>query len=295
MSEKFEKTRYVLGKGCTLSHTVGMSAERSTLSYYHYNTDCVFYYFIEGGGNIKIEGNNYPVSKGDLILINPSELFVCEIEGNAPHERLVLRVNYGVLDNFLQDGTSLLFPLYNRKKGSGNYISKDKVEKTGINNCLKEIYIHAKADNPSNNILAICKAVEMVNLCSTQISCSDTKTENNSGNSLINEILVYLNEHFCDNITIEDIAVSFYIEKSYLSHLFKKCVGISLWNYVIYKRLNHFNDMICKGASIEEACTSAGFQNYSNFFRLYKKYTNTTPSEFKERMHKRTISKIVSD
>jgi peptidoglycan hydrolase-like protein with peptidoglycan-binding domain len=136
-----------------------MSAETSTLSYYHYNKDCVFYYFIEGGGNIKVEGKNYPVAKGDLILINPSELFVCKIEGKAPHERLVLRINYGVLDNFLQDGTSLLAPLYNRKKGVGNYIPRNTVEKAGIDNYLRDIYTYAKAQKPSSNILAICKAV----------------------------------------------------------------------------------------------------------------------------------------
>jgi AraC-like DNA-binding protein len=286
MSEKFKKSRYVLGKGCTISHTVGMSAETSTLSYYHYNKDCVFYYFIEGGGNIKVEGKNYPVAKGDLILINPSELFVCKIEGKVPHERLVLRVNYGVLDNFLQDGTSLLAPLYNRKKGVGNYIPRNTVEKAGIDNYLRDIYTYAKAQKPSSNILAICKAVELANLCATQFTSSDIKSENHSGNPLINKILVYLNEHFRENMTIEDISASFYVEKSYLSHLFKNHVGISLWKYVIYKRLNYFNDMICKGASIEEACACAGFQNYSNFFRLYKKYTNTTPSEFKARINK---------
>jgi YesN/AraC family two-component response regulator len=174
-------------------------------------------------------------------------------------------------------------------KDFANDINANKVsdfEKAGIDNYLRDIYTYAKAQKPSSNILAICKAVELANLCATQFTSSDIKSENHSGNPLINKILVYLNEHFRENMTIEDISASFYVEKSYLSHLFKNHVGISLWNYVIYKRLNYFNDMICNGVSIEEACACAGFQNYSNFFRLYKKYTNTTPSEFKARINK---------
>jgi len=285
LNGSYKKTRYVMGKGVSISHTWGESAEKSTLSYSHYTKDCMFYYFIKGKGSIKVEGRIYDIEEGDIILVNPSELFMCEIYGNAFHERLVLRVNHAILDNFLQDGASLISPFYNREKGNGNHIPCRIVESSGIKNHMEEIFMHAKSSQPSENILAVCKTIELLSDFS-KLKFFDAKTDNTSGNPLIDNVLTYLNEHFRENMTIEYVASLFHIEKSYLSHLFKEHVGIPLWNYVICKRLNYFNDIICQNQSIDEAYVLAGFQNYSNFFRLYKKYMNMTPSEFKRQNDK---------
>ena len=93
----------------------------------------------------------------------------------------------------------------------------------------------------------------------------------------------YIKENLSEELSCKKVAEYVYLSESRFSHLFKKHVGVSLWNYVIYKRLNYFNDLICQDYSINEACLMSGFQNYSNFFRLYKKHMNITPSEFKQK------------
>ncbi|MBP3337628.1 MAG: helix-turn-helix domain-containing protein [Clostridia bacterium] len=281
MNKDYKKTRYILGKGCSISHTSGKSAGKSTLSFSHYTTDCMFYYFIKGNGNIKIEGRNYDIDAGDIIMVNPSEQYMCKISDNTFHERLVLRVNYDVLKNFSEDAKELILPFYERKKGSGNKIYAKTAEELGIKKLLEEIFELSAKNTPSKNVLAICKSIELLSAILKGISANERNSENE--NPLISKVLVFLNGHFCENISISLIASKFNIDKSYLSHLFKECVGVSVWNYVIYKRLNFFNDLICKNYSIDEAYLAVGFQNYSNFFRLYKKYMKMTPSEFKKR------------
>jgi len=76
------------------------------------------------------------------------------------------------------------------------------------------------------------------------------------------------------------------MNSSYLSHLFKDRVGMSLWNYVILRRLHRFNDLLQNGCSIEQACYEVGFQNYANFFRLYKKHMGLTPTQYKKQLQK---------
>ena len=85
---------------------------------------------------------------------------------------------------------------------------------------------------------------------------------------------------------LEEIAKQFYADKYYISHLFKEQVGVTLWNYVIFRRLTAFNDLIRANTPIEDACFRVGFQNYSNFFRLYKKHMQMTPREFKQSVGK---------
>ena len=279
MNEQYQKTRYIYGKGCSLSHTVGMSAEKSTLSYLHHAKDCIILYFIKGSGNVKIEGKKYTIAEGDVILINPSELFMCEIYSNTHHERLVLRVNHSIMENFSQDGSSMLLPLYKRENGSKNHIPHDLVESIGAQKYMEEIFKYAKCSSPSQKILAVCKTIELLNVVSEYLS-SNKKPASAVSNNLINDVVNFINAHFHENVSVESIASEFHIDKSYLSHLFKEYVGIPLWNYVICKRVNYFNDLVIQNRSIEEAYVLAGFQNYSNFFRLYKKHMNMTPSEF---------------
>lgn len=49
---------------------------------------------------------------------------------------------------------------------------------------------------------------------------------------------------------------------------------------------NHpaFHALVRNGHSIEDASWQAGFANYSNFFRLYKKHTGMTPIQFKKQL-----------
>ena len=245
----------------------------------------MFYYFIKGCGNIKIEGKIYDIQEGDIILINPSELYRCEIYDTSFHERLVLRINHSILDNFSDDASPLVNPFFKRKKGCMNHISAKILEETGIKKVLEDIYRKVTVSTSVENVLAVCKTMEFLSLLKNQIVASNDSKDKKNENPLINELLFYINEHFCENISVLSLAKAFTINESYLSHLFKEYVGISLWNYVTLKRLNHFNNLIYKNYSIEEAYTTVGFKNYSNFFRLYKKYMNMTPSEYKRNAH----------
>ena len=111
---------------------------------------------------------------------------------------------------------------------------------------------------------------------------SDTKMQDNP---IVNRVLEYLNGHLYEDINLDQIAETFSVAPSYLSHLFKKQTGFSLWNYVIYRRIYQFNELVKNHCPLEEASRQVGFHNYSNFYRLYKKYMNMTPMQFKKECH----------
>ena len=281
MEEGFKKERYFFGKGCSISHTYGKSAGRSTLSFSHYTTSCMFLYFISGCANIKVEGGSYDINEGDIILVNPSELYMCEIFASSFHERIVIRVDHSIMDNFSDDASELIIPFFKREKGVGNYIPSKSAKEMGVNKIFGEIFTMAKQKLPEKNVLAVCKTMELLANLKGQIAHADKKLKRE--NPLINKVLVYINENFYVDLSIPYLAEKFNVNESYLAHLFKEYVGISPWNYIISKRLNYFNSLLSQGVSIEAGYVMAGFQNYSNFFRLYKKYMNMTPSEFKRR------------
>ena len=100
-----------------------------------------------------------------------------------------------------------------------------------------------------------------------------------SSNQKILTVLNYLNEHLADDISIEKLADTFYINRYYLMHTFKEETGYSIGNYLSTKRLLLARDLITSGVPITTACYESGFKNYSTFSRAYLKLFGHTPRE----------------
>jgi len=283
MHENFNKTIYESDLGYIVSYTTGFSAEASTLSYMHQTSQCMLYYFITGSGNIKIEGKQYNFNDGDIIILNPSEMFCCSVDANKYHERIVLHFSDRLLKNFPKDCSLLYSPFINREKGVSNHISSAIVKKYSLDTMMKSLLATVQSTSSVKEILALCKITESLSVICEMLENQDFKnTVPATENCLINKILKFLNIHFEEEISMESIAREFNIDKSYLAHLFKEHVGTSVWNYVIFHRISYFNEIVSEGTNIGDACQLAGFNNYSNFFRLYKKHMQMTPLEFKK-------------
>ena len=283
MLKNFNKTSFESDLGYEITHTAGLSAENSTISYPHQTPQFMLYYFIHGSGNIKIEGKNYHINDGDIIILNPSEMFCCSVDANKYHERIVLHFTDNMLNHFPKDCSNLYSPFLNRKKGASNHISSEMVKKHGIDTIMKSLYLSVQSSSSAKEILVLCKITELLCILREISEKADSqRTINSTENTVINNVLEYLNNHFREEINIDTVAKEFNIDKSYLSHLFKDCVGTSVWSYVIFRRISYFNDIVNKGVNIEQASRLAGFNNYSNFFRLYKKHTGITPTEYKK-------------
>lgn len=283
MEQNFKKVFYNNRPGYSLTHTCGHSAGGSTLNHPHFCPDYMLFYFIHGTGNIKIEGKHYEFHPGDLIITNPSELFHCTIDPNVYHERIVLHISDSFLSNFPYDPKPLFRIFQDRSKGIGNQIPANIVKSNQLDFLFTQILQLLQNNTPETDIEAICKIgilLSTLNRFTKHPPVPNTAMQ--QSDPIIEQVLDYLNAHFTEQISIATVADVFNINESYLSHLFKEHTGMSLWNYVILRRLHKFNSQIKNDLSVEEACYRVGFQNYSNFFRLYKKYMGISPLAYKK-------------
>ena len=287
MAASFQKILYDKQQGFCLHHTVGEEASGSTTKYAHRYTANMLLYFICGTGSIRIEGKQYDIHEGDIILVNPNELFCCTVDSNVYHERIVLYVTDSVYDNFSFATPNLLAPFTDRDPGVGNRIPAKAVQANGLDALLHTLLKLCQHPTPTSGLLSACKLAELLVQLKPASTHNPSAEISKHDNPLIDDILVYINSHYQQDISLSAIADHFSFHKSYLSHLFTEQMGMSLWNYVILRRLNAFDELIRQGVPIEEACYQVGFQNYSNFFRLYKKYTGMTPIQFKKQLLKK--------
>ena len=265
MDGGYKKTVYNL-PGFQLTHTVGADAGGSTTDYPHLNTERMLLYFIHGSGNVMLGDRSYRIHPGDLLLTHPGQLYHCAIDPHIFHERVVVHISQTFFQQFPCDISHL-------QNKQSRYLPSNIA--SGLAPKLTELL--GLADQQA---LAVCKLTELLAQLAeiTEAANSDTPQENR----LIDRVLTYLNENFNKPISVDTVAVQFHITGSYLAHLFKEHTGLSLWNYVILRRLQLVNSLLRQGLSAEDACYRAGFDNYANFYRLYKKHLGMTPSQYKK-------------
>ena len=106
--------------------------------------------------------------------------------------------------------------------------------------------------------------------------CGHIPRRTEKSNRLIVDIMIYLCEHFREDLRLEDLASSFGYEKTYLSRTFNKYMGMNLREYlnrlridaVLKERRDNPDVPIYK---IAEAC---GFENQNTFYRALNKYSS---------------------
>ena len=91
--------------------------------------------------------------------------------------------------------------------------------------------------------------------------------------------IAYIDEHFLEQVSIEDIAKHLNFSASSLAHRFKNIMNISIYNYILKKKLTYAYGLIRSGTPATIAAQRCGFGEYSGFYKLYKKYFGISPAQ----------------
>lgn len=91
----------------------------------------------------------------------------------------------------------------------------------------------------------------------------------------------YISLHYKDEISLNEISEILHVSRSHLSTLFKKNVGVSFTDYLIDFRLNRALEIYQeKRLPLTIIAELVGYQNYSQFSKIFKKRKGKSPREF---------------
>ncbi len=110
-----------------------------------------------------------------------------------------------------------------------------------------------------------------------------------SANRLPNYVIdarSYINLHYAERITLDDLSRSISINKFYLQKLFKRCIGLSPNEYLIHTRLTHAKQHLrTTSRAISQVAMDVGINNIGHFVTLFKRYEGITPSAYRRRWY----------
>lgn len=105
-----------------------------------------------------------------------------------------------------------------------------------------------------------------------------------TNNNIIGRVKNFIEENYCNEITLEKIANHVYLNTTYLSELFKKETGMSFIEYKTILRINHAKKLLeSTDLNASEISTRIGYTDSKYFSKLFKKITGSTITEFRKK------------
>lgn len=108
---------------------------------------------------------------------------------------------------------------------------------------------------------------------------------NSSRDSVLDDILYYIEHNYPSNLKLENIAVLFGYNSSYLGKIFNKNVGESFNSYVDQVRIRHAIELLVENKhKVYEIAELVGYKNVDYFHKKFKKYVGESPAEYRKKL-----------
>lgn len=240
----------------------------------HIHDRCEIFFILSGDISYLVEGSYYTLDSFDLMVMRPAEAHRAKIESSTKYERYVINLPLSFVDQIDPEGR-LKQPFNNRPLGKGNLYHFSE-EDAGI--LLKLFQDMNRNTNEYDRNLSIRThlplLLDIIYRKYKEQECLDSMPP-----SMSERIILYVNKHIYEDLSIPKLASHFYLSPSQFSRVFKQATGSAPWDYITQKRLTAAKEKIRSGIPAWQAGTDCGFSDYSTFYRAYRKLYGSAPSK----------------
>lgn len=244
----------------------------------HFHNHYEILYFIKGDAYYMVEGNNYALTEGDLLITNPRELHCPVFKSKNEYKRTVITIKPSFLSDFITEKYSPFYALDKRNLGSQNRIPCEIVKKYNLHEKIAMLEYYYKGNLRESEIMIKTYLIQLL------VALNNIVLQENplGKTSNIDIVLQYINRHLTDKLTLLSLEKEFHLSKYHIAHSFKEKTGLTIMEYITKKRLVLAKEMILDGVSLNEAAEKVGFSDYSNFYRSFKKAMGFSPKDLRK-------------
>lgn len=226
-----------------------------SLKHAHYFSE--LFYIRSGSGKFLVENRELPVTRDDLLIINPNVEHTEMSAGDDPLDYIVLGVE-GLSFTFDETEDFLLYNYKEYREKLLFYFESILEEISGkaanyelvCQNQLEILLIHIMRH--SQRAFSVAPAQKISPECS--------------------RIKKYIDSHFAEDITLALLAERVHLNKFYLVHAFTRCYGMSPMSYLSDRRIQCSRELLeSTDHSIAQIAQLAGFSSQSYFSQSFRK------------------------
>ena len=223
----------------------------------HFHSGVEVLYSVEGPLEVYVNGVKNAVNTGGLIVIDGNDVHCVDVVGKYK----VMIIPNNLLADFVA--------LKGKRTFGTNSIAEPGEEIVEIIRRIDETKLNILSEKGYVNLL-LALIVEKTGL----------KAEKKGNLSTMRDVLNYINEHFTENITLDNLSKQFGYNKCYFSETFNKVLGMNLSTYLNAVRLENFSKRVLRGEPIVDAAYACGFGGINTFYRAFRARYKSSPAEY---------------
>ena len=270
LQTKFSTRQYMLSRDFEIYYYNEPASEKVSIHSHDYYE---FYFFLEGDVSIWIEGEQYPLKYGDMVLIPPGIKHMAMVHGNEiPYRRFVFWISVEYCNQLMEVSSSYGYLIFHNDLITFNTIQYR------IFQLIEEIKSERFGKEAKVSLCVNDLVLQLNRIVYEQQNPKSEKEEQN----LYQNIIYYIDDHLDEELSLEQLAGQFFVSKYHIAHIFKEQMGLSVHQYILKKRMQASKAAILGETSITDVYTMFGFKDYSSFYRAFKKEFGVSPKEYKE-------------
>lgn len=287
-SNKNQKMNYQLSL-VAFSHIKGQVADLEFHSHQQYE----LYFFHGGECKYLINNQIYDLQPGDMVFLDGLDLHKAHVTGDKElYERSMIHFSPEWILPVLKELDALfLFDTF-RQLHHGLFRTSGVKENREIEKLITQLAVLSQAMEVENEAKSEAKAkILLIHLLFKVHELEKTTMveldKGNEGKYLyVEKIASYLQKHFKEIISIEDVSKALNLSPSYISHTFKESTGYTVMQYLMDYRLiqaKYLIEVAGENKTIKEISRECGFESDAHFNRFFKKKIGVTPNEYRKK------------
>ncbi|WP_336776515.1 AraC family transcriptional regulator [Paenibacillus sp. MMO-58] len=253
---------------------------------FHSHLEYEIYYFHSGKCKLLIGDSIYELAPGNLILMNGMTLHYPSIDNRYEYCRTVVHFDPAFASGLFQPPflIPLLLPF---ERQTNRLISLKAEEQARIEPLLERLCQLRQSDDPlSHDRLILCfqELLLLIYEFAHMPSYGQASPPGSIKHQNVQKLIAYIEEHYREDLELDDIADYMHLNKHYLVKIFKETTGITLFHYLYQRRINQAKMLFTMNPdrSITETAFEIGFKYVSHFSQTFKKFTGQSPDDYRK-------------
>lgn len=247
----------------------------------HHHDFYEVYFLLAGAVSYWVEGRVIRMTPGDILFINPMELHRPMPDPEAPVcERFVLWVDGDFLEKLSTPQLRLSSCFDSTRPGYSHRIRPSATARASLTARMGELVQESYSKDLGSDISARGILLQLLVQLNRLADHSQTVREDEQLGDLVRGAMVYINENIHASLSLEEIAGRLFVSKYHLSHAFTEEMGVSVYRYIMLRRLLLARQLLLAGEPAGQVCRSCGFSDYTAFYRAFKSEYGISPRQF---------------
>lgn len=251
----------------------------------HMHNEYEIYYLYEGSRYYFIDSQTHLIEPGTLVIIDKQQIHKTSPTDTDYHNRLLIEFHEEAMS--ILEGLGGSMSLSDFFKNYQGILKLDENNKHLIESQLTSITeeLNELGDFFEQAIqLKVAQLIfSIARIANNTKSLSQSKNPS-SKHQKVNEISNYIVHHSHGPLSLDDIASNFYLNKSYVSRIYKEITGFTVNEYINITKIKEARKFLDNTElSISEIASILGYGSLTYFERIFKKHTETTPMRYRKK------------